>query len=46
MVQNTIFVFVVDHGAPMDNTYDISLDYKLCTLTILCPKIIKEPKNV
>ncbi len=43
--KNTIFVFVADHGAPMDNTYDISLDYNHVPLLFYAPKIIKEPKT-
>ena len=43
--KNTIFVFVADHGAPMDNTYDISLDYNHVPLLFYAPEIIKEPKT-
>ena len=42
--ENTIFVFVADHGAPMNTTYDISLDYVHVPLLFYAPEIIKEPK--
>lgn len=39
---NTIFVFIADHGAAMDNLYDISLDYNHSPLLFYAPKIITE----
>jgi len=44
--KNTVFVFVADHGAPMDNTYDIALDYNHAPLLFYAPGIIKEPKTL
>jgi len=44
--KNTLFVFVADHGAPMDNTYDISLDYNHTPLLFYAPDIIKKPKKL
>jgi phosphoglycerol transferase MdoB-like AlkP superfamily enzyme len=41
--KNTIFVFIADHGAPMDNTYDIALDYNHAPLLFYAPSIIKNP---
>ncbi len=41
---NTIFVFVADHGAAMDGTYDLSLDYNHTPLLFYAPKIIKKPQ--
>jgi phosphoglycerol transferase MdoB-like AlkP superfamily enzyme len=43
---NTIFVFVADHGAAMDGTYEMSLDYNHSPLLFYGPKIIKEPKII
>lgn len=37
---NTIFVFIADHGAAMDVTYDISLDYNHSPLLFYAPKHI------
>ena len=44
--RNTIFVFIADHGAPMDNTYDIALDYNHAPLLFYAPDIIKNPKTI
>lgn len=44
--KNTVFVFVADHGAPMDNTYDIALDYNHAPLLFYAPYIIKKPKTL
>ena len=44
--KNTLFVFVADHGAPIDNTYDIALDYNHAPLLFYAPNIIKEPKTL
>ena len=38
---NTIFVFVADHGTPLDAKYDISLNYFHTPLIFHAPKIIK-----
>jgi phosphoglycerol transferase MdoB-like AlkP superfamily enzyme len=37
---NTIFVFVADHGAPISATYDISLDYHHSPLLYYAPKLL------
>jgi len=44
--KNTLFVFVADHGSPMDNTYDISLDYNHTPLLFYAPDIIKKPESL
>jgi len=44
--KNTLFVFIADHGSPMDNTYDISLDYNHTPLLFYAPGIIKEAKTL
>jgi phosphoglycerol transferase MdoB-like AlkP superfamily enzyme len=41
---NTIFVFIADHGAPINAVYDIPLDYHHSPLIIYAPGIIKEPR--
>ncbi len=41
---NTIFVFVADHGSPIDGTYDMSLDYNHTPLLFYAPEIIKTPQ--
>lgn len=42
---NTIFVFVADHGAAIDAKYDIALNYHHSPLIFFCPSIINEPKE-
>lgn len=42
--RNTIFVFVADHGAPIDATYDLSLTYNHTPLLFYAPDIIREKK--
>jgi phosphoglycerol transferase MdoB-like AlkP superfamily enzyme len=44
--KNTIFVFVADHGAAMDNTYELALDYNHAPLLFYAPGIIKDPKTL
>lgn len=41
---NTLFVFVADHGAAMDNTYELSLDYHHTPLLFYAPGIITQHK--
>ena len=43
---NTLFVFVADHGAAMDGTYEMSLDYNHTPLLFYAPKIITKPKVI
>lgn len=43
---STIFVFVADHGVPLDNLYELSLDYNHIPLLFYAPKIIKEPRTI
>jgi phosphoglycerol transferase MdoB-like AlkP superfamily enzyme len=40
---NTLFVFVADHGAPITVVYDISMDYHHTPLAFYAPKIIEFP---
>ena len=40
---NTIFIFIADHGAPINAVYDIPLDYHHTPLVIYAPGIITEP---
>jgi phosphoglycerol transferase MdoB-like AlkP superfamily enzyme len=42
---NTVFVFVADHGAPINAVYDIPLDYHHSPLIFYAPDIIKDPVN-
>ncbi len=42
---NTLFVFVADHGAAMDVTYDMSLDYNHSPLLFYAPNLIDKPKT-
>lgn len=42
---NTIFVFVADHGAAISSIYDMSLDYNHTPLLFYAPMIITEPKS-
>lgn len=42
---NTLFVFVADHGMPMDQNYDMPLTYNHIPLILYAPKLIKEPKK-
>ncbi|WP_431137045.1 LTA synthase family protein [Psychroserpens mesophilus] len=42
---NTIFVFVADHGVPISAPYDISLDYHHSPLLFYSPKLIETPKS-
>ena len=41
---NTIFVFVADHGAPLSAVYDISLNYFHTPLIFYAPEIIQTNK--
>jgi phosphoglycerol transferase MdoB-like AlkP superfamily enzyme len=38
---STIFVFIADHGSPMNPTYEMPLDYYHSPFIIYAPKIIK-----
>ncbi len=42
---NTIFVFVADHGAPITADYDISLDYFHTPLIYFAPEILAQPNT-
>lgn len=42
--ENTIFVFVADHGSPINAVYDIPLDYHHTPLVFYAPEIIPEPQ--
>ena len=41
--ENTIFVFIADHGAPLKATYDISLDYHHSPLIFYAPNLLGDP---
>jgi len=41
---NTIFVFVADHGSPINAVYDIPMDYHHTPLLFYAPGIISEPE--
>jgi phosphoglycerol transferase MdoB-like AlkP superfamily enzyme len=41
---NTLFVFVADHGALINASYDLSLDYNHTPLIFYAPHIIKNPE--
>jgi phosphoglycerol transferase MdoB-like AlkP superfamily enzyme len=43
---NTLFVFVADHGAPLGGNYEISLNYHHSPLLFVAPKLISKPKTV
>ena len=43
--ENTIFIFVADHGVPISAPYDISLDYHHSPLLFYSPKLISEPQT-
>jgi phosphoglycerol transferase MdoB-like AlkP superfamily enzyme len=42
---NTLFVFVADHGAPINAVYDIPMDYHHTPLIIYAPGILKEART-
>lgn len=42
--ENTIFIFVADHGAAIDPKYDIALNYYHTPLIFYAPKILSTPK--
>jgi phosphoglycerol transferase MdoB-like AlkP superfamily enzyme len=42
---NTLFVFIADHGSPSDNLYDMSLNYHHSPLLFYAPAILKDPKT-
>lgn len=42
---NTLFVLVADHGAAIDGTYDMSLDYNHTPLLFYAPKIMGESRT-
>jgi len=41
---NTIFVFIADHGAALTATYDISLDYHHSPLIFYAPSLLGSPE--
>lgn len=41
---NTLFVFIADHGSPIDATYDVSLNYNHVPLLFYSPKLIPQGK--
>ncbi len=42
---NTIFVFIADHGAPINAVYDIPLDYHHTPLVFYAPGILKDARS-
>ncbi len=42
---NTIFIFVADHGAPLTATYDLSLDYFHSPLIFYAPGLFTQPET-
>lgn len=44
--KNTIFVFIADHGAPMDAIYDMPLSYNHTPMIFYAPYIFKENKSL
>jgi phosphoglycerol transferase MdoB-like AlkP superfamily enzyme len=42
---NTLFVFVADHGAALDKRYDMPLSYVHTPLIFYAPKLLGEPKE-
>jgi phosphoglycerol transferase MdoB-like AlkP superfamily enzyme len=40
---NTVFVFIADHGLPINAVYDIPLDYHHSPLIFYAPEIIRDP---
>ncbi len=40
--ENTLFVFIADHGAPIDGLYDMSIDYNHSPLLFYAPSFITE----
>lgn len=42
---NTIFVFVADHGCNLESPYEMSLSYHHSPFIIYSPSLIKEPKQ-
>ncbi len=40
--KNTIFIFIADHGAPMDASYDIALNYHHSPLIFYAPNIFED----
>jgi phosphoglycerol transferase MdoB-like AlkP superfamily enzyme len=43
--KNTIFVFLADHGAPMNAIYDVSLNYHHSPLVIYAPFLLPESNS-
>lgn len=43
--ENTLFVFVADHGSAMGSTYDITLAYNHVPMLFYAPKLIPEGKS-
>ncbi|WP_338760775.1 sulfatase-like hydrolase/transferase [Bernardetia sp. ABR2-2B] len=43
--ENTLFVFVADHGTPIDGLYDMSIDYNHSPLLFYAPNFITEHKT-
>lgn len=43
---NTIFIFVADHGCNMPNSYELPLSYHHSPFIIYAPSIIKDPQEI
>ncbi|MEY2925031.1 MAG: hypothetical protein RLZZ337_1579 [Bacteroidota bacterium] len=42
--EETLFVFVADHGAPLNPVYEMPLAYNHTPLLFYCPKYLNQPK--
>lgn len=42
---NTLFVFIADHGGALDQNYDLPLSYNHVPMLFYAPKIIKNPQT-
>jgi len=43
---NTVFVFIADHGCNLHSAYEMSLSYHHSPFIIYSPSLIKEPKKI
>jgi phosphoglycerol transferase MdoB-like AlkP superfamily enzyme len=42
---NTLFVFIADHGTPIDGTYEMPVSYYHTPLIYYCPQLFKESET-
>ena len=43
---NTVFVFIADHGSPINAVYDIPMDYHHSPLLLYAPEILEDPQTL